>query len=346
MEAQPMARYTGWVVTDGHVGARAATTGIAGVLGLELEHRLVAPRALWSTLPSSLLDPREHFSRQGSTLSPPWPDIAIAAGRHTIPYLKALRRASEGATFTVLLQNPRTRFDVADLVWCPAHERLHAANVISTLTSPHAMRQHQLAALRKSPVHELEALDRPLAAILLGGPNDVFKFDAAALERFAECLRNLAAAGTSFLIAPSQRTTGSLFRTVTAATRGAKRILSAPRGVMPYWTLLAHADLVIVTADSVSMTSEACATGRPVYVFEPSGGSEKLTLFHALLRDYGATRALTPQTHPADTWSYRPLDSAPEIAAEIARRFRAAREPATPARFGLSVASRLAPDVR
>ena len=156
----------------------------------------------------------------------------------------------------------------------------------------------------------------------------------------------MAAAGTSFLIAPSERTTASLFRTVTAATRGARRILSTPRGAIPYWTLLAHADLVIVTADSVGMTSDACATGRPVYVFEPSGGSEKLTLLHALLRSHGATRALTPQIDPADKWSYRPLDAVPEIAAEIARRFRAAREPATSAQFRLSAASRLAPDVR
>lgn len=338
---EPMRGCSGWVVTDGRMGTLATAAGMATALGLEFEHKRVAPRALWSTLPSwNVLDPREQFGKGGGTLAPPWPDIAIASGRRTIPYLHALRRASEGATFTVLLQHPRTRLDVADLIWCPAHDRLHAANVISMLTSPHAMRPHQLVALRKTLVPEIDSIGRPLAAVVLGGPNRVFKFDAATLERFAECLRNLAAAGTSFLITPSQRTTGSIFRTVTEATRGAKRIVWTRRGVNPYWKFLAHADLVIVTGDSVNMTSEACATGRPVYVFEPGGGSEKFAHFHALLRDYGATRALTPQIDPADTWSYRPLDSAPEIAAEIARRFKAAREPAAPVRFELSGAPR------
>lgn len=341
MGAQPLTGCTGWVVTDGHMGTLAATTGIAAALGLEFEHKCMAPRGPWSALPSwSLLDPREHFARAGSTLSPPWPDVAIAAGRHTIPYLKALRRASEGATFTVLLQHPRTGSDVADLIWCPLHDQLHAANVISTLTSPHGMRPCEIVALRKTPIPAIDALGRPLVAVLLGGPNGVFKFDAPALERLAGSLRSFAAAGARFLITPSQRTTASLFRAVTQATRGAKRIVWPLRGVDSYWTLLAHADLTIVTADSVNMTSQACATGRPVYVFEPSGGSEKFALFHARLRDSGATRPLTPQTAPADRWSYRPLDSAPKIAAEIARRFRAARAPAAPVRFELSGAPR------
>ena len=339
--AHPMSGCIGWVVTDGRMGTLATAAGVAATLGLEFERKRVAPRALWSMLPSwSVLDPHEHFGGAGSAFSPPWPDIAIAAGRRTIPYLQALRRASEGATFTVLLQHPRTRLDVADLIWCPAHDRLHAANVISTLTSPHGMRQHQLGGLRKTPVPEINSIGRPLAAVLLGGPNRVFKFDAAAHERLAECLRNLAVAGTSFLITPSQRTTGPLFRAVTEATRGARRIVWTRRGANPYWTFLAHADFTIVTADSVNMTSEACATGRPVYVFEPEGGSEKFKRFHACLREYGATRALTPQTDPADTWSYRPLDSAPKIAAEIVHRFNAARDPKAFMRFELSAASR------
>ena len=250
MGAQPLTGCTGWVVTDGHMGTLAATTGIAAALGLEFEHKCMAPRGPWSALPSwSLVDPREHFGRAGSTLSPPWPDVAIAAGRHTIPYLKALRRASEGATFTVLLQHPRTGSDVADLIWCPLHDQLHAANVISTLTSPHAMRPCEIVALRKTPIPAIDALGRPLVAVLLGGPNGVFKFDAPALERLAGSLRSFAAAGARFLITPSQRTTASLFRAVTQATRGANRIVWPLRGVDSYWTLLAHADLTIVTAE-------------------------------------------------------------------------------------------------
>ena len=60
-------------------------------------------------------------------------------------------------------------------------------------------------------------------------------------------------------------------------------------------------------ADSVNMTGEACATGRPVYVFEPGPGSPKFARFHAALRRHGATRSL-PET-PWPTFSGRPYGS-------------------------------------
>ena len=40
------------------------------------------------------------------------------------------------------------------------------------------------------------------------------------------------------------------------------------------------------------MTGEPCATGKPVYVFAPEGGSPKFTRFHEALRRHGATRPL------------------------------------------------------
>ncbi len=321
-DSQPLPA-CGLIVTDGRDGARARATGVARALGFDFGQ---GPRCstLWSW---NVLDPLERFNRTGGTFSGPWPDIAIATGHGTVPYLKTLRRASEGATFTVLLQRPRARLDVADLIWCPAHDSPPSANVISTPTTPHVMRPGDLLALQHTPAPEIQAMGRPLAAVLLGGPDTAFDFDADTLRHFAESLRRFVRAGMSFLITSSQRTSSALLRTTTEATRGAKRVIWSGQGGDPYWSFLAHADLVIVTGDSLNMTSEACATGKPIYVFEPAGGSEKHTLFHAHLRDYGATRPLTAHVDPRATWSYRPLDSAPYIATEIMRRFRASRDP-------------------
>jgi uncharacterized protein len=78
----------------------------------------------------------------------------------------------------------------------------------------------------------------------------------------------------------------------------------------------------IVTGDSVNMTGEACATGRPVYVFTPSGGSAKFSRFHDALRRHGATRPLPDAPTALDTWTYDPLDSGQAIAKEIERRWQ------------------------
>jgi len=70
------------------------------------------------------------------------------------------------------------------------------------------------------------------------------------------------------------------------------------------------------------MTCEAAATGRPIYVFAPSGGSAKFNRFHSALAAYGATRLLPLAGEPLERWTYEPLHSAEVIADEIARRWR------------------------
>ena len=66
--------------------------------------------------------------------------------------------------------------------------------------------------------------------------------------------------------------------------------------------MLAAADLILVSADSVSMIGEAVATGAPVHIFAPSGGSPKIKLFLERLQSEGAVR---PWTGTPESWSLR-----------------------------------------
>jgi hypothetical protein len=118
---------------------------------------------------------------------------------------------------------------------------------------------------------------------------------------------------------------------VAEATAGARRLVWEGQGENPYPGFLAHADAFVVPGDSVNMTGEACATGRPVYVFEPEGGSAKFARFHEALRRYGATRPLPERFAGLESWSYRPLHSAETIAMEVARRWNKRRQMLGPA---------------
>ena len=139
--------------------------------------------------------------------------------------------------------------------------------------------------------------------------------------RLAGALRSLADLGASFMITPSRRTHQKLLNAVEAATRGRPRIIWDGTGANPYPQFLAHADALVVTADSVNMTGEACATGKPVYVFEPSAGSAKFRRFHSALAASGATRPLPSKLSELPRWDYTPLDSAAKIAFEIEQRW-------------------------
>jgi hypothetical protein len=319
--ARPLAGARGWIISDDKVGMEVQVRGVADALGLDYEHKQVEPKGLTRLLaPWSSPSRTERLGEQGSLLAPPWPDIAIATGRLAIPYLRAVQRLAGPNTFTVVLQDPKTGPRTADLIWVPEHDRLRGPNVITTLTAPHSL-SARLAELRHAVPPEIAELPAPRVAVILGGKNAVYKFSDEADERLAGSLASMVALGCSFLITPSRRTHERLRSLVDAATQGAPRILWSGRGPNPYAQFLAHADLLVVTADSVNMTGEACATGRPVYVFQPDRGSPKFARFHEALMRHGATRPLPERLPRLDTWSYAPLDSAAHIAAEIERRW-------------------------
>ena len=315
-------RARAWLITDNKAGMIVQCRGVADALQLDYEHKQVNPKGLRRLL-SPWLHPAksEHFGEDGSAFAPPWPDIAIATGRLSIPYIRALSRWAGPRTFTVVLQDPRTGLRTADMIWVPEHDRLRGRNVITTLTAPHSFSQDRFSQLRKALSGDIAALPRPRVAILLGGHTRACTYVEADLDRFERALASVAALNPSFLITPSRRTPSELVNVADAATRSRPRLLWTGRGENPYPNFLAHADVLIVTADSINMTSEACATGRPVYVFEAAKFSSKYARFHLALRRYGATRSLPDKMSHLEQWTYAPLDAASEIAAHITRRW-------------------------
>lgn len=318
---RPLAGAKAWIITDDKVGMQVQVRGVADALGAASEWKEVRPRPLWSLLaPWGPVDPAERFGALGSPFSPPWPRIAIATGRQSIPYLRALRRHAGVATYTVVLQDPKTGPNTADLIWVPEHDRRRGLNVMTTLTAPHSFSPARLAELRELVPPVIAALPPPRIAVILGGKNGVYRFTEADDDRFEASLRLFAHLGASFLVTPSRRTHKRLSAAVERATAGSPRFIWDGTGDNPHAAFVAHADQFIVTADSVNMTGEPCATGRPVWVFEPTGGSAKFRRFHESLRRYGATRTLPEALSKLESWTYQPLDSALDIVREIERR--------------------------
>jgi uncharacterized protein len=295
--------------------------GVADALGLSAEMKHVTPSGAHRLLSPWLPAARHERIGRGGPMSPPWPAIVLATGRLSIPYLRAVRRRAGSATYSVILQDPKTGRGSADLIWVPEHDRLRGANVISTPTAPHSFTQNRLADLRSQISPAVAALPSPRIAIMLGGRSSDYPYSDACHQRLAGALRSLAASGASFLVTPSRRTHPELLRTVDAATSASPRILWNGQTTNPYADFLAQADALIVTADSVNMTSEAAATGRPVYVFTPAGGTPKFNRFHEALKLTRATRPLPDHLAALETWTYQPLDAGKKIAAEIEKRF-------------------------
>jgi uncharacterized protein len=312
----------GWIISDGKRGNEVQSGGVLAALGLVCETKLVAPKGLWRALsPWGPVSPFEHFGGPQSQFRAPWPDFAIATGRLTTPYIRALKRAAGLATYTIILQDPKVNASAADLFWVPEHDRRRGINVVTTLTAPHGFSPQCLAHLGKHLPAPLAALPQPRFAVALGGPNGDYRYSSEVMAHLVGALTSLTALGAGLMITPSRRTPAAVVARISEAVRGASVWLWDEVGDNPYPYFLAHADAFIAPADSVNMTGEPCATGRPVFVFYPDGGSAKFDRFHRALERYGATRPLPRRFERFETWSYAPLNSAETIAREVARRW-------------------------
>lgn len=76
----------------------------------------------------------------------------------------------------------------------------------------------------------------------------------------------------------------------------------------PYMGMLASADMIAVTTDSVSMISEAVATSAPVLVFPLPGRSSRISRFVKTLEDAGRVKWFDPAQV---LWDVMPLDDTP-----------------------------------
>jgi mitochondrial fission protein ELM1 len=90
----------------------------------------------------------------------------------------------------------------------------------------------------------------------------------------------------------------------------------------PYLGFIAHAQRIVVTADSVNMLSEACATGKPVFVHVHRPLRGKLERFYRELLESSRVR---PLRAAPSTWTPTPLRECRSVADEVWRRYRARR---------------------
>ena len=295
-----------WVLHDGKPGMASQALGLAEASGLPFAERPLAVRPPWVWLPPVLwLAPLRAASDKGARLAPPWPDLVIGCGRNAVRPALAIRRASAGRTLAAQIQDPRFGRADFDLMFVPEHDRLRGPRVVVTRGALHRVTPARLA-LERCRFAALEGLPRPVLGVLIGGSNRAYRLE---LQRLADIADSIAAAvrqsGGSVLLTPSRRTGEGGLTLLRQRLAGVPGMIWDGAGDNPYYAFLALADALLVTADSISMVSEAAATGKPVHVIGLAGGGAKFARFHDSMRRAGITR---PFNGKIERWSYTPPD--------------------------------------
>lgn len=316
-----------WILTDGTVGMRIQCLGLAKAAGLTPIVKRIHPSLPLRALPALGCLPGVPASAGGDPLVAPWPDVVISCGRRTAGAAIAVKRLSGGHAFLAHIQDPRLDPRRFDLLVVPEHDPTRGDNVVTTLGALNPHDPEVLAAAARQWELEAAGLPRPLVAVMVGGSNKRYDFSPDAVARFVEQLRGIADAGAGLLVATSRRTDDATRAALRDGLAGRPAVVWTGDGENPYLGFLALADALVVTSDSVNMASEACATGRPVYIatVEPENG--RLATFHRRLRAEGHTR---PFEGRIEAWSHPPLDETPRVGEILRQRLAEARRPGRP----------------
>ena len=318
---------TVWAVTEGHIGTENQARGVAEALigggpGAIVVKR-IALRAPWRWTPPALWPaPLMAVASDSDPLVPPWPDVLISCGRRAAAPNLAVRRRSGGATLSVHIQRPYMPSDRFDLVVVPRHDNLHGANVHITRAAVHRITPERLIRVRRDAGLRTDPA-RHAVTVLIGGSNNRHRFTEAVAARLGDRLAALCRRRPIDLrLTPSRRTHPAIVRILAGKLAGTGAEIWDGSGDNPYFAWLAIADTVVVTWDSVSMTSEALATGKPVYVLPLEGRSRRIDRFQAGLQEDGYTRVFDGEL---DRWTYEPPDDTAAAAAAIRARLRERR---------------------
>ena len=228
---------------------------------------------------------------QSSPLVPPWPDLIISAAFRNEPVCRWIQRQANHRVRYVHIGRPWARFDNFDLViTVPEYRLARHPKVLHNDLSIHGVTAARLTEAAAQWAPRLVELPRPYIAVLVGGYSGPYTLDRPTAERLGRQASALAREfGGSLLVTTSARTPRSSAAALQAAIDVPTYFFHWNRQVddNPYYGYLALADSLIVTCDSVSMLTEACATRKPVYIFDLD---ERHTAGNSALRHPGATR--------------------------------------------------------
>ena len=316
-----------WVLLDDRRGSVGQAKGIVQALGHRMcivEKQLVY--SPFSVLPNFLKGRTLlGVDRQKSDkFEAPFPDVVLSTSRRTVSVARYIRKISGFKTKIVHLMYPSGGgLQDMDVIVVPKHDAERKCNhpkALAICGAPTRIFPETITAAKEQWTPVFENLPRPWISVIVGGtvkgrPLSVEHAKALGL-RLKEIHQKL---GGSFLLTSSRRTGKEPQDALLACLKDVPMYtyLWGEKKDNPIMGFYACADFIVVTADSVSMCSEACGTGSPVLLYqEPHWLPKKHQRFAASLIKEG----FAVDFFDEKALSFKPqrtLNSASEIAEKI-----------------------------
>ena len=298
---------TVWGLNDIRPGTEAQVSGVAEKMHLPADAPFIVKKPTYTrAIRWPNIWPGLGVRIRKTELVAPWPDVAICSGRRAARALHYIKWRNPD-TLTVRLTKPKDSPDRYDLLVFPTHDALPEklarqlrrtrCEIIRHVFAPHRLTDAKYAAARDIWQPHFKEGDKRLVSVLVGGASKHAPFDVADAHTHMQHIRR-AFPDAKLLVTTSRRSGLAVEEAVAQYIKPGDYYYRASlkddpaQGDNPYLGLLACADAIVATADSVSMVSEAVFSRNPVYLVHSRDISGKYVNFSAQAVALGVAQML------------------------------------------------------
>ncbi len=318
-----------WLFADSRPGNLNQAIALAEKIGFNYELRPIEYN-FWGKLPNHLLALRPiHIKKEllNSWKAEGYPDLIISSGRRTASLASYLKRKSGNRIKIIQIMHPSLPLNHFEVVILPHHDKI-PKNQVNTLRITGALNniQDKISSAGRfannSELHKNYPNLGKFIAVIIGGKSKNHDFTKENAKELARVLSNIAQNQQYTIFISFSRRTSLAAKQMIKNNIPASAIIYDPAEnetkPNPYLNMLTEADYIISTADSISMCSEAAATGKPLYIFCPLlfTSSKHLTFLQQLLK-LGIVKILDKSTTHLLPYEYTPLNELERIASSI-----------------------------
>ena len=316
-----MGKLKALLLTQGMHGMISQVEGMAKALNTEYSHKIVRLRFPWNLIPPKFTPISQIVLKDKIYITEnEIPDIIISCGRKSVIPSILLKRKNSNI-FTIHIQNPKVNSKNFDVVIAPTHDKYYGPNVIPSEGAIHYITYEEIQAAKNYLTSKIKS--NKIVSIILGGPNKYYSFNKEQLMEIFESIKmTFIGKGYEIIIIPSMRTPKTIIEL-------AKKEMSKFGHVVDiidkqaYLSAYALAEYVVVTCDSISMISEAAASGKPIYVahMKPKKDIYRFKRFFQLFEDMGIIKNHI-QPLPDKPWTYKKYNETVKIANELKSKIK------------------------
>ena len=319
-----------WLLIDDRKGNSSQVYGVAKYINSD---KIIEKKIFYNNLallPNIFLSKNiPHIKiKYKKQFKPPWPKLVIGCGRRSTPLGLWIKKQSHNYSKFVQIMWPGYPYKKIDLIFTPEHDKItNKKNVINIFSSPNIIDKNLLKNYYLEWKKKLQYLSSPKIAVLIGGDTKKHKLKPNHIIKLMSSIKLIIDKNKgSLLITTSRRTSTECLKTIEQEIKklSIQSELWTPykNTNNPYFGFLAHSDLIIVTGDSISLCSEASATGKPILIFAPKDITvAKHKNFHNLLIKNNIAMDINKfHINNIKNLNYKPINEASNIAKIITKK--------------------------